>query len=154
MGQRGAAGERDGAGPGWHRSHGACSGLAGQGHPVYATYSLLLALALGTMGLPHVLVRFYTNPDGRAARQTTLIVLVLLGAFYVFPAVYGVLGRLYAPDLYLTRGTDTVVLALPGRVFPGFGGELLSGLVAAGAFAAFLSTASGLLISVAGAPPG
>jgi Na+(H+)/acetate symporter ActP len=111
----------------------------------------MLATFLGTMGLPHILVRFYTNPDGRAARQTTLIVLVLLGAFYVFPAVYGVLGRLYAPDLYLTRGTDTVVLALPGRVFPGLAGELLSGLVAAGAFAAFLSTASGLLISVAGA---
>jgi cation/acetate symporter len=120
-------------------------------HPLFFTYSLMLATFLGTMGLPHILVRFYTNPDGRAARQTTLIVLVLLGAFYVFPAVYGVLGRLYAPDLYLTRGTDTVVLALPGRVFPGLGGELLSGLVAAGAFAAFLSTASGLLISVAGA---
>jgi Na+(H+)/acetate symporter ActP len=120
-------------------------------HPLFFTYSLMLATFLGTMGLPHILVRFYTNPDGRAARQTTLIVLILLGAFYVFPAVYGALGRLYAPDLYLSRATDTVVLALPGRVFPGLGGELLSGLVAAGAFAAFLSTASGLLISVAGA---
>jgi Na+(H+)/acetate symporter ActP len=120
-------------------------------HPLFSTYSLMLATFLGTMGLPHILVRFYTNPDGRAARQTTLIVLVLVGAFYLFPAVYGALGRLYVPDLYLTKGTDTVVLALPGRVFPGLGGELLSGLVAAGAFAAFLSTASGLLISVAGA---
>src|SRR5690242_9270005 len=35
---------------------------------VFTTYSLMLALFLGTMGLPHVLVRFYTNPDGRAAR--------------------------------------------------------------------------------------
>ena len=120
-------------------------------HPLFFTYSLMLATFLGTMGLPHILVRFYTNPDGRTARQTTLIVLVLLGAFYVFPAVYGVLGRLYAPDLYLTAATDTVVLALPGRIFPGLPGEILSGLVAAGAFAAFLSTASGLLISVAGA---
>ena len=119
-------------------------------HPLFFTYSLMLATFLGTMGLPHILVRFYTNPDGPAARQTTLIVLVLLGAFYVFPAIYGALGRLYAPDLYLTGGTDTVVLTLPGRVFDGLGGELLSGLVAAGAFAAFLSTASGLLISVAG----
>jgi cation/acetate symporter len=122
-----------------------------QSHPLFFTYSLMLATFLGTMGLPHILVRFYTNPDGRAARQTTLIVLVLLGAFYVFPAVYGALGRLYAPELYMTGATDTVVLALPGRVVGGFTGELLSGLVAAGAFAAFLSTASGLLISVAGA---
>src|SRR5581483_2080122 len=112
----------------------------GRSHPLFFIYSLMLATFLGTMGLPHILVRFYTNPDGRAARQTTLIVLVLLGAFYIFPAVYGALGRLYAPDLYLTKGTDTVVLALPARVFPGLGGELLSGLVAAGAFAAFLST--------------
>jgi Na+(H+)/acetate symporter ActP len=124
---------------------------AEQSHPLFFTYSLMLATFLGTMGLPHILVRFYTNPDGRAARQTTLIVLVLLGAFYVFPAIYGALGRIYAPDLYLTGATDTVVLALPGRVFSGFPGELASALVAAGAFAAFLSTASGLLIAVAGA---
>ena len=119
-------------------------------HPVFYVYSLILATFLGTMGLPHILVRFYTNPDGRAARQTTLIVLGLLGVFYLFPAIYGALGRAYTPDLYLTGSTDAVVLVLPGRVFGGLGGELLSGLVAAGAFAAFMSTASGLLISVAG----
>jgi cation/acetate symporter len=144
-----AVGQPNADGRAWSRPFGPVSNE--RSHPLFFTYSLMLATFLGTMGLPHILVRFYTNPDGRAARQTTLIVLVLLGAFYVFPAVYGALGRLYAPDLYLTKGTDTVVLALPSRVFPGFGGELLSGLVAAGAFAAFLSTASGLLISVAGA---
>jgi cation/acetate symporter len=120
-------------------------------HPVFFTYSLILATFLGTMGLPHILVRFYTNPDGRAARRTTVIVLGLMGCFYVFPAVYGALGRVYAPDLYLTGRTDAVVLVLPERVVGGLPGELLAGLVAAGAFAAFLSTASGLLISVAGA---
>jgi len=144
-----AAGQPHGDGRTWSRPFGPVSDE--RSHPLFFTYSLMLATFLGTMGLPHILVRFYTNPDGRAARQTTLIVLILLGAFYIFPAVYGALGRLYAPDLYMTRGTDTVVLALPGRIFPGFGGELLSGLVAAGAFAAFISTASGLLISVAGA---
>jgi hypothetical protein len=65
--------------------------------------------------------------------------------------VYGFLGRHYTPDLYLTGRTDAVVLVLPGRVVGGLAGELLSGLVAAGAFAAFMSTSSGLLISVAGA---
>jgi cation/acetate symporter len=120
-------------------------------HALYFTYSLILATFLGTMGLPHILVRFYTNPDGRAARQTTVIVLAMLGAFYVFPAVYGVLGRLYTPDLFLTGRTDTVVLVLPERVVPGPAGELLGALVAGGAFAAFMSTASGLLVLVAGA---
>ena len=37
----------------------------------YLTGSLLFALLLGTMGLPHVLVRFYTNPDGRTVREAT-----------------------------------------------------------------------------------
>jgi Na+(H+)/acetate symporter ActP len=119
-------------------------------HPLFFTYSLILATFLGTMGLPHILVRFYTNPDGRAARQTTVIVLALLGVFYIFPAVYGVLGRIYAPDLLMTGRTDAVVLVLPERVLPGLGGELLGALCAAGAFAAFLSTASGLLVLVAG----
>ena len=121
-----------------------------QEHPLYATYSLILATFLGTMGLPHVLVRFYTNPDGRAARRTTLAVLVLLGAFYLFPVVYGALGRLYTPDLLVTGRTDAVVLELPGRMVGGTAGELLGSLVTAGAFAAFLSTSSGLSVSVAG----
>ena len=59
------------------------------------------------MGLPHVVVRFYTNPDGRAARRTTLVVLALLGLFYLLPPVYGALGRLYAPDLVADGRTDT-----------------------------------------------
>ena len=124
---------------------------AGAGdHPLFATYSLILATFLGTMGLPHVLVRFYTNPDGRAARVTTLVVLCLIGTFYLFPMVYGALGRLYAPQLLLTGKTDAVVLVLPGAMVGGLGGQLLAGLVAAGAFAAFLSTSSGLLVSVSG----
>ena len=119
-------------------------------HPMYTTYSIIVATFLGTMGLPHVVVRFYTNPDGRAARRTTLVVLGLLGLFYVLPPVYGALGRLYAPDLIAAGATDTVVLELPSRMVGGLGGDLLSALTTAGAFAAFLSTSSGLTIAVAG----
>jgi len=119
-------------------------------HPLYTTYSVIVATFLGTMGLPHVVVRFYTNPDGRTARRTTLVVLALLGLFYLLPPVYGALGRIYAPDLVATGATDTVVLELPARMVGGVGGELLSALTAAGAFAAFLSTSSGLTIAVAG----
>jgi Na+(H+)/acetate symporter ActP len=126
------------------------SGAGGRDHPLYATYSLILALFFGTMGLPHVLVRFYTNPDGRAARRTTLVVLCLLGGFYLLPTVYGALARVYTPDLLLTGRTDTAVLLLPERLVGGTGGQLLTALVTAGAFAAFLSTSSGLTVSVAG----
>jgi cation/acetate symporter len=121
------------------------------GQSLFATYSLILATFLGTMGLPHVLVRFYTNPDGAAARRTTLIVLALVGLFYLLPTLYGVLGRIYVPQLLMTGQTDAVVLLLPTAALGGgVAGQLLGALVAAGAFAAFLSTSSGLLTSVAG----
>ncbi|OEJ23941.1 cation acetate symporter [Streptomyces agglomeratus] len=119
-------------------------------HPLYATYGLILATFLGTMGLPHVAVRFYTSPNGTAARRTTLVVLALVGAFYLLPPVYGALGRIYAPELSLTGEADAAVLVLPDRMIGGVGGDLLGALLAGGAFAAFLSTASGLTMSVAG----
>ncbi|MGW0864777.1 MULTISPECIES: cation acetate symporter [Streptomyces] len=118
--------------------------------PLYATYGLILATFLGTMGLPHVVVRFYTSPHGVAARRTTVVVLGLIGAFYLLPPVYGALGRLYAPELTLTGDPDAAVLLLPDRMIGGVGGDLLGALVAGGAFAAFLSTASGLTMAVAG----
>ncbi|MCW2538412.1 MAG: Na+/solute symporter [Frankiales bacterium] len=135
-----------GTGSHWARP---LSTAPGREHPLYSTYSLLLALCFGVMGLPHVLVRFYANPDGRAARRTTVVVLGLLGIFYLFPPIYAVLGRAITPDL-IPAGSDSVVLQLPGRIFGGVLGDLLGALVAAGAFAAFLSTASGLTISIAG----
>ena len=134
-------------GAGWSE---ALAGYGGREHPVYATYSTILALCFGTMGLPHVLVRFYTNPDGRAARRTTLVVVALLGLFYVFTPVYGVLGRVYLPTLPPSVRPDSVTLLLPQAMSPDLLGTLLSAVLAGGAFAAFLSTASGLTISVAG----
>ncbi len=115
-----------------------------------STYSLIVALFLGTMGLPHVLVRFYTNPNGRAARRTTLHVLLLLGLFYLFPTMLGALARLYTPELLVTGRTDAAILLLPQKIIGGTAGEVLGAVIVAGAFAAFLSTSSGLLVSIAG----
>jgi len=117
---------------------------------VYRTVSLMVALLFGTLGLPHVLVRFYTNPDGVAARRTTVIVLVLLSVFYLFPTAFGFLGRAFAPDLAEPGQSDALILLLPDRLVPGPVGQLLTALVIAGAFAAFLSTSSGLVVSLAG----
>ncbi|GHF09438.1 cation acetate symporter [Amycolatopsis deserti] len=114
------------------------------------TYSLIFATFLGTMGLPHVLVRFYTNPDGRAARRTTVHVLLLCGLFYLFPTILGALSRMYVPELLVTGQTDAAVLRLPSAMVPGVAGQVLGAVVLAGAFAAFLSTSSGLLVSLAG----
>jgi Na+(H+)/acetate symporter ActP len=120
------------------------------------TYSLIIALVCGTAGLPHILVRFYTNPDGAAAKRTTMWVMILIGVFYVFPPVFGVIGRNLMPELYSgvgAKGTDKVVLELPTLLGARFGvlGSILSGITCAGAFAAFMSTFSGLLVSMTGA---
>ena len=135
------------------------AGLSAQESRPYSllyTYSLIIALVCGTAGLPHILVRFYTNPDGVAAKRTTMWVMILIGVFYVFPPVFGVLGRNLLPDLYAAtgaKGTDKIVLELPrilNAKVPGLG-SILSGITCAGAFAAFMSTFSGLLVSMTGA---
>jgi cation/acetate symporter len=121
------------------------------------TFSLIVALVCGTAGLPHILVRFYTNPDGVAAKKTTMWVMILIGVFYVFPPVFGVLGRNFLPELYTglsgIKGTDQVVLKLPTLIREKYGilGSVLSGITCAGAFAAFMSTFSGLLVSMTSA---
>ncbi|MFM2197128.1 MAG: hypothetical protein RLZZ505_560 [Verrucomicrobiota bacterium] len=120
------------------------------------TFSLIVALVCGTAGLPHILVRFYTNPDGIAAKRTTMWVMILIGVFYVFPPVFGVLGRNLLPELYEasgSKGPDKVVLELPILIREKYGilGSILSGITCAGAFAAFMSTFSGLLVSMTGA---
>lgn len=120
------------------------------------TYSLIIALICGTAGLPHILVRFYTNPDGGAAKRTTMWVMILIGIFYVFPPVFGVMGRNLFPELYSgigAKGTDKIVLELPRLLNEKYAplGSILSGITCAGAFAAFMSTFSGLLVSMTGA---
>ncbi|MDS1115526.1 cation acetate symporter [Gordonia westfalica] len=120
-------------------------------HPLFQVLSLILATFLGVMGLPHVLVRFYTNPDGRSARRTALAAIALLSLFYLFPVLLGVFARLYVPELLITGTSDAAVLLLPSAAIGGLAGQILAALVAAGAIAAFLATSSGLLVSVAGA---
>src|SRR5262249_55628380 len=137
------------------------------------------------------LVRFYTNPNGVAAKRTTMWVMILIGVFYLFPPVFGVMGRNLMPSLYAgvgAKGTDKIVLELPkvldagvqgtgeqekrgtgeitsapSALFPSSSttanqrprkvpwGSILSGITCAGAFAAFMSTFSGLLVSMTGA---
>jgi cation/acetate symporter len=137
------------SGSAWVHPFGPLAG--GSGHPLLFTYSLIIGIVFGTMGLPHILVRFYTNPDARAARRTAWYVLVLVSVFYLWPPLYGIIGRLHAAGLYTSNLTDAVVLLLPRRVGPGWLGEALATVVAAGAFAAFASTLSGLLVSLGGA---
>jgi cation/acetate symporter len=133
----------------------------GHRYNAFDQFSMVLALVLGTAGLPHILNRYYTNPSGKAARRSTFWVLVFIGTFYILAPMAGLFGRLEvfreffngtAPanaayvDGYLQR-SDALMPALAQML----GGQGLLGIVAAGAFAAMFSTIGGLLIASASA---
>lgn len=110
--------------------------------------SLALALVLGTAGLPHVLMRFYTVPTAKEARRSVVWAIWLIGAFYIFTLVLG----FGAASLV---GADTV-LAAPGGVNSAapllalaLGGPLLLGFISAIAFATILAVVAGLTITAA-----
>ena len=77
--------------------------------------------------------------------------MVMLGMFYLFTPMWGTLGRALMPQLYVTGSFDSAVIKLPTLLENKLLGQILSGVTSAGAFAAFMSTFSGLLVSMSGA---
>lgn len=120
------------------------------GHPLYFSLAALVANAFGIMGMPHIVVRFYTNPTGREARRTSVWFMAMIIPYYVMLPALGSFARVTGPDLFGTGSTDSATVSI-GRLVDGLGGELITAVVSAGAAAAFLSTSSGLLIAMAGA---
>ena len=118
---------------------------------VYVSLSTFISNMLGILGLPHIIIRFYTNPTGRSARRTNLWVIALIMPYYAMLPLLGAAGRALSPGLLSSGTTDTVTIVIGSTISDGRSGELLGSIVAAGAAAAFLSTASGLLITMAGA---
>jgi cation/acetate symporter len=124
-------------------------------------FSMVLALVLGTAGLPHILNRYYTNPSGAAARRSTFWVLVFIGIFYILSPIVGLASRSIIGDA-AANGTYNAtaplvdgVLVKADQLMPTvgllLGGDWLMGIVTAGAFAAMFSTIGGLLIAAASA---
>ncbi|MCY1157778.1 MAG: actP [Citricoccus sp.] len=110
--------------------------------------SLGLALVLGTAGLPHVLMRFYTVPTAKEARKSVVWAIVLIGAFYLFTLVLGYgAGALIGPERILSA-PGGVNSAAPYLAFE-LGGPLLLGLISAVAFATILAVVAGLTITAA-----
>lgn len=130
-----------------HAAQGGPATLPDGHQPPLFTVSLLVALVFGTMGLPHVLVRFYTNPDGDSARGTTLMVTGLVSLFYLFPTALGFLAVLAGVG---ASPADATVLMMPSALLGGWAGTVLTAVVVGGAFAAFVSTSSGLCVALAG----
>ncbi len=120
-----------------------------------AQVSTVVALVFGTAGLPHILIMFYTVPSARAARKSVTLCIVALGIFYLSAIV---LGFLLIPGIYpqivdwIAQGPKGVGLAKNMSVLSiseKLGGPWLMAIGAAGAVAAILSTAAGLMITAA-----
>ncbi len=108
--------------------------------------SLSMALVLGTAGLPHVLMRFYTVPSSKEARKSVVWAIWVIGIFYLFTLVLG-FGAMWLV------GPKTI-LAAPGKANSAapllayeLGGTLLLGFIAAVAFATILAVVAGLTIT-------
>jgi cation/acetate symporter len=108
--------------------------------------SLALALVLGTAGLPHVLMRFYTVPTAKEARRSVVWAIALIGAFYLFTLVLGYgAAALVGPDRVLAA-PGGVNSAAPLLAFE-LGGVILLGVISAVAFATILAVVAGLTIT-------
>jgi cation/acetate symporter len=108
--------------------------------------SLGLALVLGTAGLPHVLMRFYTVPTAKEARRSVVWAIALIGAFYLFTLVLGYgAAAIVGPDRILSaaggQNSAAPLLALE------LGGVVLLGIISAVAFATILAVVAGLTIT-------
>jgi cation/acetate symporter len=116
--------------------------------------SLGIALVLGTAGLPHILIRFYTTPTSRDARKSVLWAIGLIGTFYLFTLVLGFgAAALLNGDALERVATSGGNLASPllaetvGGGAGSTGGAVLLALIAAVAFATILAVVAGLTLT-------
>ena len=118
--------------------------------------SLGLALVLGTAGLPHILIRFYTTPTARAARKSVLWAIGLIGSFYLMTLVLG-----FGAAALLDTGDGSQVRTSAGNAASPLlaqavgggegtlGGSVLLAVIAAVAFATILAVVAGLTLTSA-----
>ncbi|HEY8520124.1 MAG TPA: cation acetate symporter [Gammaproteobacteria bacterium] len=118
--------------------------------------SLSLGLVLGTAGLPHILIRFYTVPTGRDARKSVLWAIGLIGSFYLMTLVLG-----FGAAALLDTGPGSAVATSGGNLASPLlaeavgggagstGGAVLLALIAAVAFATILAVVAGLTLTSA-----
>ncbi len=114
------------------------------------TISLGLALMFGTAGLPHILMRFYTVPDAKAARTSVFYATGLIGFFYLLTFILGFGAMvLVGPDAIkaIDKGGNMAAPLLAEFL----GGTPFLGFIAAVAFATILAVVAGLTLSGAAA---
>jgi len=121
------------------------------------TVSLGLALVLGTAGLPHILMRFFTVPDAKAARSSVVWAIFLIGFFYLLTTFIGFGARAMMGESGVEAAGSGGNLAAPnlaqelGGGVGTFGGDLFLAVIAGIAFATILAVVAGLVLSASGA---
>jgi cation/acetate symporter len=121
------------------------------------TVSLGLALVLGTAGLPHILMRFFTVPDAKAARGSVVWAMFLIGFFYLLTTFIGFGARAFLGEGGVAATGEGGNLAAPilaeflGGGAGTFGGDLFLAVIAGVAFATILAVVAGLVLSASGA---
>ena len=118
--------------------------------------SLALALVLGTAGLPHILIRFYTTPTAHAARKSVLWAIGLIGSFYLMTLVLG-FGAAALVDTgkgsQIQTSAGNAASPLLAQAVGGgegtLGGSVLLALISAVAFATILAVVAGLTLTSA-----
>jgi cation/acetate symporter len=107
--------------------------------------SLGMALVLGTAGLPHILIRFYTVPDAKTARASVVWAMIIIGAFYIMTTFFGFgAASLLGPDFIESHGGNNMAAPLLAQAL---GGEMFFAFICAVAFATILAVVAGLTIS-------
>ena len=112
--------------------------------------SLGLALMFGTAGLPHILMRFYTVPDARAARRSVFIATGLIGLFYLMTFILG-FGAMVLVTPAAIKAVDAGGNMAAPMLAELLGGRPFLGFIAAVAFATILAVVAGLALSGAAA---
>jgi len=118
-------------------------------NPVDA-FSLVLALMFGTAGLPHILMRFFTVPDAKAARKSVFYATAFIGYFYILTVTIG-FGAAVLVTQKVIMGIDKGGNMAGPLLAEALGGNVFLGFLSAVAFATILAVVSGLTLAGASA---
>ena len=133
-------------------------GLFGAGQSkldLFSAASLAFGMSIGMLGLPHLLVRFFTVPDAREAKVSVMVATSIIGV--VFVLMFAVLGPAAVAILNAdpSNFVDGVLKGGPNmtsiHLAKALGGPMLMGLTSAVAFATILAVVSGLVMATASA---
>ncbi|QVY59939.1 solute symporter family protein [Cytobacillus gottheilii] len=114
------------------------------------TISMMAALVLGTAGLPHILMRFFTVKDARTARSSVVTATWVIGIFYILTIFLGFGAAAFVGSTDIMAANSAGNMAAP-LLAQALGGDLLMSFVAAVAFATILAVVAGLVLSGASA---